>query len=245
MKLSIGIVTVDRPGGYIHDTMKSLRASGFFDEWDRPTLHLFSGQPEARFLSEYESWPKTIVHFPSRDELSLSHYETMHEKNKCGYGHWRAMSQMADWPADGVLILEDDVQFARGWWPFIQKHLDEISSITRGTFVCQLYRLVKDVQAQYKVGRRWFWIENWTCFGTQANVYSRALLKDLSDLVWKDVVTEYECPIDAAVIKYTRQNAVKTYALAPSVVQHVGRQSTGQTPYFHEADFFRDDVTEL
>jgi hypothetical protein len=269
VNIGVGIVTVDRPENYLQATMRSLEESGFFNAADRPPLTLFVGQPDASYVERYKD--KALIDWPSKAELESLKYASMHAKARCGYGHFRAMRGLSERDVDAALILEDDVVFSKDWWPYAKALLPKVARSARaakstvhpghdvvgcmvdgkelpelsGAWVLQLYRLVKDVAGRGADSKTWFRFQNWTCFGTQANVYSKSVLSDLYSFVLKNVVMDYQCPIDAAVIWHSKMNAVPTYASVPSIVQHIGRGSTGQTDYFHEAEYFFEEIPEM
>ena len=173
-------------------------------------------------------------------------FPCMGKKNKCGLGHYLAMAGLLDEysrrPFDAALVIEDDVVFSRGWFEYAIGAIKEAAEAGDAWIAC-LYRFVDDTADAWRAGRRLEMIRN-RFYGTQANIYSARALAGLPGHVLRNVVLDLVDPIDGAVERYARERGIPTYAVVPSVVEHIGERSTGQTEGTHRAAIFFPEVPE-
>ena len=249
MKIAVGLITCDRPGSYAEITLRSLADSGFFRTSDLVPLHVFVDGPIPTNLQHLAKRPGIIFHALKPDErAALGLPDELDAVRKCAYAHYRAiefMSHLARSHAlDAILLLEDDVVFAEGWFDYLRNAIEDISSNhlnishPRTQWILSLYRFHRDVEVFHQAGLHWSLVPNQQFWGTQAIVYGREVLSTLPNWVFQKTLIERLYPIDESLCAYSQWTGVPTYTTVPSLVQHIGRRTTGQSRWFHQSACF-------
>jgi hypothetical protein len=238
------MITVNRPGGvnYVHDAISSLTRTGFFDRFE--LLHLVAGCPNTDYIERYRDDPRIIIHDMSRNEKN--NWKEMYLLSKCAYGHTRMIREIEaipDW--NEVLLLEDDIIFTNGWLSYLDAILPEIREKHRDNWMLALYQHY-GVKIQHAKGLRWYPIvlppEDPHYHGGLAEIHTRECLRGMADHIYATGVRQFVMPSDYATGDYIYSKGGEVLATAPSLVQHIGRVSTGQSGGFHQSDLFLEAV---
>lgn len=248
--LPIVILTVNRKTNYISTTLHSLRETGYFDSDPPVPLRIVVGNPDSshlKFISILES--KIAIHRMDEEEAAKHGLSELSVQQKCAFGHSRWMKQVAqeDNPQGMVLACEDDVVFARGWQKYLSGVLQDVWNKLGHNAIVSLYRLHQEgitreyAKERFVRGERWYTLHEhfWGC---QAVVYPVAILNEIAEYLLANNVREYKQPIDILVGEYAWSHHIPVVATTPSLVEHIGTATTGQSHYFHRAGFFMESV---
>jgi len=238
------MVTVDRPGGvnYVHRSIKSLTETGFFKRFSR--LHLVLGCPSSGYVECYRDDPQIVIHEMS--EAEKAEWQGLHIQSKCAYGHLRMIKllrTMHDWQE--ALFLEDDIIFAQGWLPYLDVILDEIQMMYGRLWMLTLYQHY-GTKKEYAQNKRWYpiWLmpDRPYYHGGLAELHTREGLEGMEEALLSRSIRKFELPSDYVMGDFIFDKKGEVLATAPSLVQHIGKVSTGQSGLFHQADLFMASV---
>jgi hypothetical protein len=243
-KAVAAMITVDRPGGvnYVHDAINSLAKTGFFNRFE--LLHLIAGCPSTDYIERYRDDPRIIIHDMSRTEKD--NWREMYLLSKCAYGHVRMIREVEAIPGwDEVIFLEDDIVFANGWLPRLDVILPEIREKHKDKWMLALYQHY-GVKGPHSKGLRWYpisFLPNAPYYhGGLAELHTREGTDGLADHIYDRGVRQFVIPSDYATGEHIYSKGGEVLATAPSLVQHIGRVSTGQSGNFHQSDLFLESV---
>jgi hypothetical protein len=251
-RLAVAMVTVPRPEDYFQRTKKSLEDTGFFlCERDLP-LRLIAGWPDTSHIDDLKGDPKRFLIDPlGQAEAKEFHFDTLGVKPKCAFGHFRAMRNLlADTAWSIGLILEDDIQFSKGWRAYLDYLVPEIRKVHGERWMLSLYRMgdchQKGALAEFQKGKSWFEPDKTIPFwGTQAIVYTREALEVLPESLLERCMKTFIEPVDITLGEYAKEHGIAVLVSLPSLVQHIGIKTTGQSEWFHRAECFQDSVEDL
>jgi Mannosyltransferase putative len=237
-QLRIAIATVPREPQYIHSTLASLFASDPYVH-GVAGLHLFVGAPDPAYLDPYRHHRQIRIEpLPESDALRSAGW-TVHRK-AC-LNHYRCLSVPLG-NARGLCVCEDDVVFCDD---FIEKllagvrEMEEDYGLSRYLLACYVpYRL--DEPALQR-GKRFASYPPHGFYGTQCMYYPKSVLAELAERVRKEGVESYTQPVDM-IVKDFGIEIDGIYGTTRSLVQHVGRQTTG-LGNFHTSPTFEGAVT--
>ena len=239
--LRIVISTVARQPEYVHTTLASLFASD-------PLMHrlcgvgLVVGGDDVSYLGPYG-------HHAGIDVYPLSHCDASLIRNwpthrRFCHNYLRCLT-LATGEAKGLCVCEDDVVFRDG---FVSKlirtvgEMEDEDGIAKYILACYVpYRLADD--PSLRRGRYYASYFAPTFYGTQCVYYPATVLDDVAECMCRDGVENYKHPGDFIVRDYAHSiNAL--YGTVASLVQHIGRVSTG-LGRFHSSPTFADPFPEI
>ena len=235
MNISISIISISRAKNYIYNTVGSVMHD------DPVPVQIFVGNRNLEYLNCYLRSPLVTLKTP--DPLD-KWWESKSLRVKSVWNYWRALSFSRD--ADYLLMMEDDVELARGWRDLIEKALPLAketpitlyapdSSDTRSvkfTFPREAYNK-GEVITPYPMPK---------FYGTQAMIYSRATRKELATFFRKNLDNEDSRPIDWLVRDFFIQKGCGILCTAPVIAQHMGFETTGLAGRCHQSDCYISDV---
>lgn len=251
MRLPTAILTVNRPKGYLDQTIKSLEETGFFNRNPDP-LRLVAGGPDCAHLERYREdidryniWEWTDR---MKDEQGIK-WEAFDGSQRCTFGHvgalklMRSLARANDWRE--VLLLEDDLKFAKHWWSLTQMAIESIRKQTPGpSWILKLCRFNPLVAQKYP-DTKWgvYGIDPAYHMGMQATVYPTGLIDRLIGFIDIEEKRQPNLPTESLISLYAKNSGVKVFMISPSVVQHVGKVSQlGRgLPMCEATDFLGDD----
>ncbi len=225
--IPITFVTVSRPEPYIHQALESLG--------QERRVALLVGSLDASYLDRYRDDPELRIVLPSpgefRDWADRPHGE------RASWNFWRALVDARH--QRRLLLCEDDVVFARGWRPFLTRVIAEIER-NQSDYLLSLYWHEAFVEA---TGSGRVTLDPGAYFGHQAVLYAGRALAEFPDYLRCHGMDNWVRPQDLNLARYASEAGIPIYTTQPSLVQHVGRTSTGQGP-FHQTATFVADLTE-
>jgi hypothetical protein len=224
--LAVCFVTVERPEGYLHATLESFGRA-------LPAT-LMVGSPESSYLDRYRGDPALRVVVPTAEEFAG--WAGRPVGQRATWNFWRALEDARG--CRRLLLCEDDVVFARGWRAFLGRVVDEAER-TGPDYVLTLYSPGALAGAD---GRGLTVIDPDCFYGHQAVLYAGRALTGFADHLRRHGVEAWERPQDLNLGRFAREHGLPIYATCPSLVQHVGRVTTGQG-HFHQSLTFVPDVT--
>jgi hypothetical protein len=235
--IDISFSTVYRAENYLAATLES------FAE-DLPIgpgnpIRLVVGSPDASHLMPYRTWPGVeiiemgpsvwgwIQNFALRHRATWNYYRCL-THNRLG--------------RRGSLILEDDVQCARGWRARLEATIADLERRHGGDFVLSIYDPVgwqSDTNcclcANYEPAR---------FYGTQGVYFTAKTRAEFAKYLKRRGVVGNEGHYDQLLRDYALDTGQPIFACTPSLLQHRGHTTTGLGPYHHAPNFV-DDVRGL
>lgn len=248
IRIKMCIVTVPRANGYIHQTIRSLRETGFLDNGGNLPLRISVACPDATHVVEYVGKPNILVSAMAPGEIN---HDALNIRQKCSWGHVRAMRLMLscadEW--DVALIVEDDVAFARGWEKYLRRLLDEVRRRHGERWMVTLFRYTWGVAEAYAMGESLTDVnkDGRDFNGAPAMIYPRAVLAELCQHMYATCVETFQNLSDIVTGEFAFNRRIPILATVPCLVQHMGAITTGQSPpgMFFKANLFLDSVEHL
>lgn len=251
MKLATALLSVPRPENYIHETIKSLVDTGFFERQDNLPLRFVTGTREDAYLARYRDQAAFAFDVLSGEEAEEIGFASLGTKPRCAFGHYRAMNHLLrcreEW--DAALICEDDVQFASGWRSYLERVVEGVERVFGKRWMLSLYhvghRLRKSMRPYFDRGDLWFPPpEAEEFWGTQAILYSKDALPAMPGCLLEGCIKNFVKPVDLTLGEFARREGITLLTTVPSLVQHMGSKTTGQSDWFHRAEIFFDQVPD-
>jgi hypothetical protein len=252
VRVATAVVTVPRLEGYIHQTIRSFEETGYFDCPEVHPLRLVVGALDASHLAPYRDRPDHfVIDELNHEDASRIGFQLLGVKPRCAFGHYRAMKGLLaleeSWEA--ALICEDDIRFAKGWRKYLDRIVEEVKERFGNRWMVTMYRLdhclQTGVSTQYRQGHKWLRLPAEEQFwGAQAILYSREALAVFPDCLLKNCIRKFVQPNDITIGQFAALHGIPIIATAPSLVQHIGGKTTGQSEWFHQAECFMESVEE-
>jgi hypothetical protein len=191
------------------------------------------GSLDASYLDRYRDDPALRIVLPSPGQFQV--WVDRPVGHRASWNLWRALQDARGHPR--ILLCEDDIIFARGWRPFLSRMIAEIERVEADYFL-SLYSPWPLVEAP-EGGR----VRNAPdgYYGTQAVLYAGRTIAEFADYLERNGLDECSLPYDLNLARYADEAGIPIYATCPSIVQHIGRITTGLGP-FHQAVTFVPDL---
>lgn len=245
MRIGYGIVTINRPGGFIHPMLQSMRRTGFFDDRANLPLLLSVGTEDASHIALYRDLSSDFrVRETSREEMDSFKFDEISRGARCSLGHYFCMKEMLEFDFEALAVFEDDVVFAKGWLPRLNAAIEDLQKVHGDRWAMVLYLPNWDVKYYYEKGDLWFPTEKDKFFGSQAILYPRKVAEEFMPYL-EQAIDEGKKATDMALAKYTIESGVPLVAITPCLVEHIGDISVGCNPdavHFHKAGLFMDSI---
>lgn len=233
-KINLVITTVWREENYLKNTLRSLSREYPFDQQQSVTLMV--GSPETAFLTPFYSQPGiTIVEMGPNAWAWIKNNNLQH---RATWNYHRCLMQSAI-EKRGTLILEDDIRFACGWRTRLDKTIAALEDRFGSRFVLTVYDAYgwqpkeNGFYAEYPR-------EQFT--GTQAVYYPAPLRQEFAKYLKVRGVIGNKGPYDYLLRDFLIQEDIPLFAAVPSLIQHMGRNTTG-LGVWHQAPNFLENVT--
>ena len=223
--IPIAICTVDRPEGYLHQTMANLLASDFGLRPDG-RVHLCVGGPQTAYAMRYEEDQRVTVHRLTEAEWSVMAGERIHTRFTRNY-----LRCLRLYGPEGIIVLEDDVLLRSDWPRCLDLAREEMDFDGIENYVLALY--YPHQARRSPRGKAYCSYLARSFFGTQAIYYPAVAAEMIVEFVeprihWK--------PGDLLLRQWCVENE-NLYATVRPLAQHVGFVSTGLGS-IHQADGF-------
>jgi hypothetical protein len=233
--INLAVSTVWRKENYLDATLSSLFAE-YPPSREQP-ISLVVGSPKTEHLAGYLSLPgMTLVEMGAH---AWTWIENTDVRNRATWNYYRCLTQCR-LGRRGSLIIEDDVKFARGWRQRLDTTLAALEAKYGAAFVLTLYD-----------GYGWYPKES--CLyadyplppfaGTQGVYYPAGVREGYAKYLRRHGVMANRNHYDYLLRDYLFQEKVPLFAAAPSLIQHMGKTTTGVGSW-HEAPGFKEDVTQ-
>jgi len=220
-KLVLAIMTVDREPQYVHRTLASLFASDPLVH-EVSSVHLVIDTSESAYLRDYRHHGKLLFH-PLRDAEYERTADWSPHRRFCR-NYVRCLSLPVP-DGGGLCVCEDDVVFRDLFVQRLLTTIDELEAHTGKTDYCLALFTDCDLERDPSFYRgRHFCSYGWPFRGTQCMYYPRAVAAELRDYIQEHGVTKTE---DCGDLLIARLYADRMYASPRSLVNHIGRVSTG------------------
>lgn len=233
-KINLVISTVCREEKYLDATLTSL-SSEYPIRRDQPVF-LVVGSPVTTHVDCYRLQPGVVV-----VEMGPNAWAWIKDNNlrqRATWNYHRCLTQCKGGER-GTLILEDDVRFACGWRARLDKTITALESRFGARFVLTIYDPWKrDLKANCLYAE--YPREMFT--GTQGVYYPATMRQGFAKYLKVKGVIGNKNHYDYLLRDYLTQEDIPLLATSPSLIQHMGRNTTG-LGVWHEAPRFIEDVT--
>ena len=160
---------------------------------------------------------------------------------RASWNYYRCLTHNADDERDR-LILEDDVRFARGWQPRLSAILADLQYLHGSGLVLAIYS-PWDLVLQEHRGERFYAeypLEKF--YGTQGIYYTAATRRGFAAYLKVHGLVANEKGYDYLLRDYLSKANLPLFAATPSLIQHIGKKSTGLGTW-HDSQGFVEDLT--
>lgn len=136
---------------------------------------------------------------------------------------------------DDILYLEDDLEFTNNWFVKLQNAIEILDKDYPDGYVLTLYgpwefshnKLVAQIPPE-------------KFYGTQAVYIKKEFQEGIFNKIMEDGIKNYRHMADLLLDEYCRENNIPILCLTTSLVQHIGKESTGLGSYHHTKNFKAD-----
>lgn len=233
-KINLAITTVWREENYLDATLNSLLVEYPVCE-DQP-LSLVAGSPNTSYLAGYRSLPGiTVIEMGSHAWSWIKNNDVRH---RATWNYHRCLTQCIAGER-GSLILEDDVRFACGWRRRLALTLAALEGKFGSEFVLSIYDpwdctpSENHLYAEYPR-------EHFT--GTQGIYYTSRVRQGFAKYLRTKGVIANKNHYDYLLRDYLIQEDLPLFVTSPSLIQHMGINTTG-LGIWHQAPGYIEDVT--
>lgn len=233
-KINLVITTVWREENYLDATLDSLAAEHPFRD-DQP-VSLVAGSPQTAYLTGYRLLPGIEV--IEMGPHAWSWIKNSDVRHRATWNYYRCLTQCIAGDR-GTLVFEDDVKFARGW----RLRLDRVIKALEEKFGPRFVLSVYDLYA-WKPKESCLYAEypHKSFTGTQGVYYPSMVRQGFAKYLRLHGVIANKDHYDYLLRDYLIKEGLPLFAAVPSLVQHIGRNTTG-VGVWHEAPGFIEDVT--
>ena len=233
--INLVMTTVWREENYLESTLNSLSSEYPF-HGSRP-VSLVVGSPQTAYLAPYRAQTGIVIVEMGANTWVWIKNNSLH--HKATWNYHRCLTQCAGGER-GTLILEDDVRFACGW----RARLDETVAVLErrfgSGFVLTIYD-PHDRQPKESCLYAEYPREKFT--GTQGVYYPAEMRQGFAKYLKVKGVIGNKDHYDYLLRDYLIQEDIPLFATSPSLIQHMGRNTTG-LGVWHQAPGFMEDVSE-
>lgn len=234
--INFAISTISREESYLPATLE--RLSEEYPISVSQPVSLVVGSPVTQYLDPLRARPGiTLVEMGPNTwawiERSRLYY-------KATWNYYRCLTQCAA-GRRGTLILEDDVRFARGWRGRLETTLAVLEDRYGTDFVLTLYAPLSFGQQEQRLYADYPLRD---FYGTQAVYYTAKIRKGFAKCLKTKGLVANANSYDGILRDYLLQEGLPLFVTTPTLVQHMGKRSTG-LGHWHDSPDFVEDVTAL
>lgn len=234
-KINLVVTTVSRPESYLDSTLQSLSCEYPFHP--QQAVNLMVGSPETAYVTRYRTQPGiTITEMGPTTWAWIKNNSLQH---RATWNYHRCLMQSTGGER-GSLILEDDVRFACGWRARLEVTIAGLEEKFGMRFVLAVYNgygWQPQENRLYAIYPR----EQFT--GTQGVYYPAPMRQEFAKYLKVKGVIGNKNHYDYLLRDFLIQEDIPLFATVPSLIQHMGRNTTG-LGVWHEAPGFLEDVTQ-
>jgi hypothetical protein len=234
--ISVAFSTVDREENYLPATLESFFTSSFMN-CELP-LNLILGSPEMNYLSEIRMI--NGIHVIEMGPNVWSWIKGSGVRHRATWNYYRCLTHQGVGQR-GSLIFEDDVQFAYGW----RERLNQIISMLEALYdQCFILSVYDPWSFRSEDNLPYAEYDRVSFFGTQGMYFPAETRLGFAKYLKKHGVVANEGHYDHILRDYALENGILIFACTPSLIQHIGRKTTGLGTW-HFAPNFVEDVRGL
>jgi hypothetical protein len=219
------IMTVAREGNYLPRTLDGLGPDA--------AATLMVGSTETGYLAPFRDDARLTVVSPSEEEYAP--WRSRGVRHRASWNYWRCLEHGRR--ARRLLVVEDDVVFAKGWEDYLGRVVDEVER-HEWDYVLSVYSPHPLAGAE---GRTFVPVDERRFFGTQGVLFAGGASGSFADYLRDHGVDRLERSYDLNLGLYAAGSGTPLLATNPSLVQHVGAKTTG-LGYHHTSPTFRADL---
>lgn len=235
--LDVVVCTIWRESNYLAETLHSLSLEHPLCA-DHP-VSLVLGSPLSAYVDPYRQ--VAGVSIVDMGPSTWSWIENLALRHRATWNYYRCLTQPVGGSL-GTLVIEDDIRFARGWRSRLTVTLAALEAVPVEDFVLSLYCPADFPLEAYFQGQLYAEYPLNGFYGTQAVYYTAKTRQGFAAYLKKHGVVSNHAPYDILLRHYLFEAGLPLFATAPSLVQHMGKQSTGLGGWY-EAPSFQEDVT--
>lgn len=195
-----------------------------------PEIHVMVGAQNSAYLDNIKHHKNLYVH-----PLHIATVPGWNRKTGNWKGGWNYLRCLNETTEEGVIIAEDDVIFTNEFWEkflSIQSHIKSIA----GEYVIDLYsrfpgKPVSEKQQTYREK-----VHSFCC--TQCMYYTKGAAQAVYKELQQNLKGVRKWGYDMSVKHLLTQKTLPMYSAYPSLVQHIGVQSSIGSFQFHKSLFF-------
>ncbi len=234
-EITLAFLTLNRTPQYVYQSLASLFVAD-------PLAHrlakicLMVGAEDASYLSDLSNQDKLRI-----EPLSEGDWKTVKDfdlRRRLNHNYHRCLSIALE-NSLGLCVCEDDIVFRDGFVAKLVMALNEMASAGLKDFVLSGYAAYEfDRDPSLRRGIHYSsYPANWF-YGTQCVFYPQSVLPEIADRIHEEGVVKRVDNVDMLLKKYCI-GAQNLYSTRYSIVQHVGRCSTGvgQGPFHTSRSF--------
>lgn len=223
-EITYAISTVPRKTNYIDFTIQDSGVERF---------SIFVGMKDYRYVDKYRQQHNLYI-MPSSEWEGIESYNLT---RKASYNYWRCLT-MGRRTRGGLIVFEDDVKFAKGWKKRFDKALKEAKSIFKDNFMITLYVHTPMIPRGYHFGNTYEIYDTDSFFGTQAVYFTDRTRMAFAEYLKEKAIDKPGAPYDMELRMFCHSSGAKIVATTPSLVQHIGKESTGLGGFHQAAQFY-------
>lgn len=234
--INIAISTVSREESYLPATLDSLCQEHPVSV-NQP-VSLVVGSPATEYLHPLRARSGiTVVEMGPNTWAWIENSQVFY---RATWNYYRCLTQCAA-GRRGTLVFEDDVHFARGWRTRLEYTLAVLEDRHGSDFVLALYsplnfaRKKSSLYTEYPLK---------DFLGTQAVYYTAKTRLGFAKYLKTHGLVANANPYDYILRDYLLQGGLPMFVTTPTLVQHIGKRSTG-LGHWHDSPDFVEDVTAL
>lgn len=233
-EINLVISTVWREENYLESTLNSL-SSEYPISSDQP-VSLVVGSPVTTHVNRYLPHPK--IRIIEMGPNAWAWIKDNRLRHRATWNYHRCLTQCTGGER-GTLILEDDVRFAYGWRLRLDRTLAALESRFGSEFVLTIYDAQNCTPEESSLYADY---QRESFFGTQGVYYPAKVRQSFAKYLRMNGVIANKNHYDYLLRDYLIQEDIPLFATSPSLIQHMGRNTTG-LGVWHEAPGFVEDVT--
>jgi hypothetical protein len=223
-------MTTARPTNYIANLLQRLIG--------QCPVTLVVGNTDTDYLQSYARLPGIAMEVPSQSAWKSFKAVANGKHQLASWTLWRALQVAAKHAkhCEYAVIFEDDVIPKAHWEIALKGLIKALTEVHGSAFILSLYRagLRPPALGQRSIGYGRYPINSF--FGTQAMCYPMAVLPRLIDYIYRMSIAAYNNPYDIVVGRFTQEMNIPLIFSVPSLVQHIGTQTTGLGT-FHQSGY--------
>ncbi|BDI30817.1 hypothetical protein CCAX7_28680 [Capsulimonas corticalis] len=238
-KINLAISTIWREENYLDATLRSL--SREYPISRERSVSLVVGSPVTLHLDHLRPMPGITV--VEMGPTVWSWIKNNAVRHRATWNYYRCLNEPIGGKR-GTLLLEDDIRFAHGWQARLLDTLSVLEDRYGDNFAVSLYCPQSFALAGCAHGELFVSYPYDKFYGTQAMYYTAKMRHGFRTYLRKHGLARNDAPYDILLRYYLTQEGLPLFATSPSLVQHMGKQSTGLGGWY-ESPSFMEDVTAL